>query len=76
MRGRPTFEKRRKEMARKEKKQDKAERREQRKAEKADRTRSIEDGEDPDLAGIKPGPQPLPEAFESLPGDGVPEDQS
>lgn len=62
-------------MARKERKQDKAERREQRKAEKAERAQSIEDGEDPDLAGIKPGPQPLPEQFHSIPGEDQPPDE-
>lgn len=67
MRGRTTFEKRRKEMLRKERKQDKAERREQRKVEKAERDAAIENGEDPDLAGIVPGPQAPPEEFESDP---------
>lgn len=67
MRGRTTFEKRRKEMARKERKQDKADRREQRKAEKAERTQSRLDGEDLDLAGIVPGPQPLPDEQAALP---------
>ena len=65
MRGRTTFEKRRKEMARKERKQDKAERREQRKAEKAERSEDRANGIDSDLAGIVPGPQPLPEEFAS-----------
>lgn len=69
MRGRTTFEKRRKEMQRRERKQDKADRREQRKAEKAERVQSQEDGFDPDLAGIVPGPQPLPEEFHAIPED-------
>lgn len=63
MRGRTTFEKRRKEMQRKERKQGKAERREQRKVEKSERDSSSDAGEDPDIAGIVPGPQPLPEEF-------------
>lgn len=50
--GSNTFEKRRKELARKEKQQQKDERRAQRKQERAQRS-----GEDP-LAGIVPGPQP------------------
>jgi hypothetical protein len=60
MRGRQSAEKRRKEVARQDKKRDKAERREQRRQEKA--TRPAGEGEDPDLAGIVPGPQPLPES--------------
>lgn len=68
MRGRTTFEKRRKETARKERKQDKAERREQRKTEKAERSQNRADGEDADLAGIVPGPQPLPEEYTTQPG--------
>jgi hypothetical protein len=47
-----TFEKRKKELARKEKQQQKGERRAQRKLERAQKP-----GEDP-LAGIVPGPQP------------------
>lgn len=52
-----SFEKRRKELARKEKQREKAERREQREREKAARPAGSE-GEDPDIAGIVPGPQP------------------
>lgn len=51
-----SFEKRRKELARKEKQREKAERKEQREREKAARPRG--EGEDPDIAGIVPGPQP------------------
>jgi hypothetical protein len=56
------FEKRRKELARKERQQKKAERREERERERAGRT--IADGEDPDIAGIVPGPQPPPPEME------------
>lgn len=53
------FEKRRKELARKERQKQKAERRDIRDREKGDR--QIAPGEDPDIAGIVPGPQPIPE---------------
>ena len=49
--------KRQKELARKEKQRAKQERREERKREKESRPRA-EGEEDPDLAGIVPGPQP------------------
>ena len=52
--------KRLKEKARQEKAQDKAQKREQRKSEK-DNKPSPAQGEDPDIAGIVPGPQPLPD---------------
>jgi hypothetical protein len=52
-----TFEKRKKELARQEKQRQKAEKREQRERERAARPRT-KDGEDPDIAGIVPGPQP------------------
>ncbi|MCC6666372.1 MAG: hypothetical protein IT375_21645 [Polyangiaceae bacterium] len=58
MAGNPSAKKRQKEAARREHQKDKAERREQRKAEKG--PRGDASGEDPDLAGIIPGPQPLP----------------
>ncbi|HZZ85015.1 MAG TPA: hypothetical protein VFE30_10800 [Anaeromyxobacteraceae bacterium] len=51
--------KRIKEAGRREKQKDKAERKEQRRRESEERRKSILPGEDPDLAGIKPGPQPL-----------------
>src|SRR5215831_6606536 len=51
------FEKRKKEFARKERQKKKAERREERERERAERP-AIESGEDPDIAGIVPGPQP------------------
>jgi hypothetical protein len=58
MRPRPNpFEKRKKELARKEKQKKKAERRDERERSKADRPPG-ETEEDPDIAGIVPGPQP------------------
>ncbi len=54
-----TFAKRARERARQEKRREKAEKRAQRRAEKEDRPTLI-DGEDPDIAGIVPGPQPSP----------------
>jgi hypothetical protein len=56
----PRSFKRAKELARKEKQQEKAARREERKKEKETRPKPAE-GEDPDLAGIIPGPQPVTE---------------
>jgi hypothetical protein len=50
-------EKRRKELARQQWQREKAERRQQRQAERQERGRG-DSGEDPDLAGILPGPQP------------------
>jgi hypothetical protein len=52
-----SLNKRLKEKARQEKQQDKAEKRNQRKLERNQRTPTAP-GEDPDIAGIVPGPQP------------------
>jgi hypothetical protein len=49
--------KRQKDLAREEKKREKAEKKDQRQKEKDGRV--VEDGVDPDIAGIVPGPQPL-----------------
>ena len=60
---RATFQKRQKELARQQKQQDKAARRleiKQRKAQSGPRGTGTED---PDIAGIRPGPQPLPEQW-------------
>ena len=57
MTGRPSINKRNREQAKREKQQEKAARRAARAADKNNRARS-DDGEDPDLAGIVPGPQP------------------
>lgn len=59
-RARPTRQKREREKARAEKQKRKAERRLEAKARKGAVPRQ-EGGEDPDIAGIRPGPQPLPE---------------
>jgi hypothetical protein len=53
----PGATKRLKELARQQKQREKAEKREQRKREKAERP-TPQTGEDPDIAGIVPGPQP------------------
>ena len=60
----PSVKKRQKEMARLERQRDKATKREQRRADKQARGTS-DVNEDPDLAGIVPGPQPLPPAEEA-----------
>jgi hypothetical protein len=57
---RPSVNKRRKEANRRERKAAKAEKRAQRSAEKAARVATVAGEEDPDIAGIVPGPQPLP----------------
>jgi hypothetical protein len=55
--GKPSVTKRRKEQARAERQKQKA----QRRLEKKDAPRATAvDGEDPDIAGIVPGPQPIP----------------
>jgi len=56
----PGSTKRQKEASRREHQQKKAERKEQRKREKETRG-PLAPGEDPDIAGIVPGPQPIPE---------------
>lgn len=58
------FAKRQKELARREKQKEKQARRLEAKDRPAD---ALPDGEDPDLAGIKLGPQPPPD--EAFPGD-------
>ena len=60
---RPTFQKREKEKARQQKQKDKQARRADSKERRADIGERPE-GEDPDIAGIKPGPQSLPEQWE------------
>lgn len=57
-----SFAKRQKEKSRLEKRQEKEARRLQRKEERANRP-PPQDGEDPDIAGIVPGPQPPPEDY-------------
>jgi hypothetical protein len=57
---RPSINKRNREQARRDRAQEKNERREQRALEKKNRP-TLADGEDPDIAGIVPGPQPKEE---------------
>lgn len=57
-RSRQTFLKRQKERARQEKQRLKLEKRAQRKTDRTKDDAAL--GEDPDIAGIVPGPQPLP----------------
>lgn len=64
-RTRPTLEKRAKERARQEKRKLKDERRASLKAQRAANPRQAGE-EDPDIAGIKPGPQPNPWGDEEL----------
>ena len=51
--------KRQKELAREEKRKEKLEKKEKRKQDKDGQ--AVPDGVDPDIAGIVPGPQPLPD---------------
>lgn len=60
MKNSPTFLKRQKEKARQERQQQKSARRAEANARKAVKPRPA-DGEDPDIAGIVPGPQPQEE---------------
>jgi hypothetical protein len=57
---RPTQLKRARERARQEKQQQKAARRLEAKARRANEPGAAANGEDPDIAGIVPGPQPSP----------------
>ncbi|MGV8081879.1 MAG: hypothetical protein AB2L22_17660 [Syntrophales bacterium] len=63
VRSKYTFQKREKERARQKKQQEKEARRVEAKESKA-LARSINPEEDPDIAGIVPGPQPLPEQWD------------
>ncbi len=58
--GNPSVNKRQKEKNRQDKQRDKEVKRKDRRDEKAQKPASP-DGVDPDIAGIIPGPQPLPE---------------
>ena len=62
-RSRPTSQKRNKEMARQQKQKDKASRRLEAKERKTN-VESQAGGKDLDIAGIQPGPQPLPEQWD------------
>ena len=65
-----TFQKREKEKARVLKRKDKEARRLESKALKESNTTVIGD-EDPDIAGIRPGPQPLPEQWNYVADDSI-----
>jgi hypothetical protein len=54
----PSVNKRQKERERKEHQKNKAEKRKQRREDRPDKPAAAP-GEDPDIAGIKPGPQPV-----------------
>ncbi len=58
---RSTFKKRQKEIARQQKQRDKQARRLQRSQERQEGEARETGGEDPDIAGIRPGPQPPPD---------------
>jgi len=62
---RPTVQKRAKETARMEKKMQKAARKARREEEREERLTSPSEHDDPDIAGIVPGPQPVQEWDES-----------
>ena len=63
-----TQQKRARERAKQERQQEKTRRREEAKSRKATGPQHAE-GEDPDIAGIVPGPQPRPWDDEDLPAD-------
>jgi len=63
---RPTFKKRQKELARQQKQQSKQAQRRAKSELKGDKAPNA-DGEDPDIGGIRPGPQPLPSEWQSVP---------
>jgi hypothetical protein len=66
-----TQQKRARERAKQERQQEKTRRREEAKTRKASNP-SVTDGEDPDIAGIVPGPQPRPWEDDDL----LPEDET
>jgi hypothetical protein len=70
-RSRATFAKRQREIARQERAREKAQKRVERKEHKLKLDRDVLP-EDPDIAGIRPGPQPLP--YDVLDDDLRPED--
>jgi hypothetical protein len=64
----PSFEKRQKEIARQQRMKDKAAVRLEKKA-RRENAGDRPAGEDPAIAGIRPGPQPLPDEWRDLPTD-------
>lgn len=67
---RPTFQKREKEKNRQQRQKDKEARRLESKENRASTSRQPGD-EDPDIAGIRPGPQRLPEQWDFVEPDGA-----
>jgi len=65
---RPTAQKRAREKARMERQKEKEQRRSENRERRANAPVRGE-GEDPDIAGIVPGPQPLPDEWQPLPTD-------
>ena len=65
-RSKATFQKREREKEKQQKQRDKEARRQEARKAKAERE-PFQGNEDPDIAGIKPGPQPLPEQWLSIP---------
>jgi len=59
LKARPSIAKRAREIGRADRKKEKADKRVQRREERALQAATRPDGEDPDIAGIKPGPQPV-----------------
>jgi hypothetical protein len=66
---RPTFQKREKERARQQKQREKTLRRLEAKHQKAQVRPQGESEGDPDIAGIRPGPQPLPSQWDFVQED-------
>lgn len=59
MAGNPSVKKRQKEMERRNRQKEKELKRHEKRAERQNRDTSLANGEDPDIAGIVPGPQPV-----------------
>jgi hypothetical protein len=68
---RPTFKKRQRELEQQQRRRDKLARRQERK-ERAAQAPPMDMEEDPDIAGIQPGPQPLPDDWNDVPGQDRP----
>ncbi|MDA8307491.1 MAG: hypothetical protein M0Z81_11750 [Deltaproteobacteria bacterium] len=65
-RSKSTFQKQEREREKQQKQRDKESRRLEAKKAKSER-RPIDGNEDPDIVGIKPGPQPLPDQWQWVP---------
>ena len=72
-RGRPTVSKRQKEMARQQRQLDKRQQRKERNEQKKN-SPPRSGAEDPDIAGIRPGPQPLPDEWLNMVDHPAPEE--